>query len=57
MNNTARLQGCAERGEILVMSSTIDLLPSNELRFGPERSARVKNVAESLRFCPVSSAP
>jgi class 3 adenylate cyclase len=51
MNNTARLQGCAERNEILVMSDAIARLPSEHgLGFGPEQSAKVKNVAEPIRF-------
>jgi len=54
MNNTARLQGCAERSEILVMSSTIARLPKDSgLLFGEERSAKVKNVAEPINFRPV----
>ncbi|MBS2020408.1 MAG: adenylate/guanylate cyclase domain-containing protein [Deltaproteobacteria bacterium] len=51
MNNTARLQGCAGRDEILVMQAAIDQLPSGHpFAFGDERSAPVKNVAEPLRF-------
>jgi adenylate cyclase len=52
MNNTARLQGCAARDEILVMSHAAARLTAGDggLRFGPEREARVKNVAEPLRF-------
>jgi class 3 adenylate cyclase len=54
MNNTARLQGCGERGEILVMSDTIARLRQGHgLSFGEERSAKVKNVAEPIRFRPV----
>jgi adenylate cyclase len=51
MNNTSRLQGCAVKHEILVMSEA--LLQSQGLdgfTFGEDRSALVKNVAEPLRF-------
>ena len=51
MNNTSRLQGCADRDEILVMSEAIERLPSSsELQFGPQRTARVKNVAHPIGF-------
>jgi adenylate cyclase len=51
MNNTARLQGCAVRDEILVMAEAIPALGDGSgFAFGPERSAKVKNVAEPLRF-------
>jgi adenylate cyclase len=51
MNNTARLQHCAERNEILVMQSAIDRLPPiHGFTFSAERSAKVKNVADPLRF-------
>ena len=51
MNNTARLQGCAIRDEILVMAEAIPALgDASGFAFGPERSAKVKNVAEPLRF-------
>jgi adenylate cyclase len=51
MNNTARLQGCAVRDEILVMAEAIPSLGDGSgFSFGPERSAKVKNVAEPLRF-------
>jgi adenylate cyclase len=54
MKNTARLQGCAERDEILVMRQGIERLPSDSgFRFGDERQAKVKNVAEPLRFAPL----
>lgn len=54
MNNTARLQGCGERNEILVMAESISRLPEGHpFRFGPERSVKVKNVAEPLRFRPL----
>jgi class 3 adenylate cyclase len=51
MNNTARLQGCATKGEILVMAEAIARLPKgNKFTFGDERTAQVKNVADPLRF-------
>ncbi len=51
MNNTARLQGCATRNEILVMQSAIDALsPRSPMSFGEPRSMAVKNVAEPLQF-------
>jgi class 3 adenylate cyclase len=51
MNNAARLQGCATRDEILVMAEAIPALGTDPaFKFGPERSAKVKNVAEPLRF-------
>ena len=54
MNNTARLQGCAGRDEILVMRESVRRLdPARGFRFGPERDAKVKNVAEPLVFAPL----
>ncbi len=54
MNNTARLQGCAERDEIVVMCEAIARLPAGHaFRFGDEKQAKVKNVAEPLRFRPL----
>ena len=51
MNNTARLQGCAIRDEILVMADAVAKLPRDgEFHFGQERNAAVKNVAVPLRF-------
>ena len=50
MNNTARLQGCAKAGEILVMSETLAELPAGLYEFGDEGSAAVKNVAQPLRY-------
>lgn len=51
MNNTARLQSCAERNEILVMETAVGALPADHgLSFGPLRHAKVKNVAEPLQF-------
>jgi adenylate cyclase len=55
MNNTARLQGCAKAGEILVMEEALQQLgDSGRYKFGPEASAAVKNVAEPLRFRALS---
>lgn len=51
MNNTARLQGCAGKDEILVMQDALDQLPEGHgFVFGDAKSAPVKNVAEPLRF-------
>lgn len=50
MNNTARLQGCATRDQILVMEAAASRLPPGEFTFGPPGSMAVKNVAEPLRF-------
>jgi adenylate cyclase len=51
MNNTARLQGCAGRDEILVMDDTVAALPpAHGFSFGALRSAPVKNVAQPLTF-------
>ena len=51
MNNTARLQGCAAKDEILVMDDAIARLAgSPDFAFGPERSAKVKNVADPIKF-------
>jgi class 3 adenylate cyclase len=51
MNNTARLQGCAARDDILVMAEAVARLsPAQGFEFGPERTAKVKNVAEPIRF-------
>lgn len=51
MNNTARLQGCAGKSEILVMEHAIAALPEGHgFAFGEPRSAPVKNVAEPLKF-------
>ncbi len=51
MNNTARLQGCATRNEILVMCDALEALDqTHDLTLGPERTARVKNVEHPLRF-------
>lgn len=54
MNNTARLQGCAGRNEILVMEEAIAALPEGHgFHFGEKRSMPVKNVAEPLAFRPL----
>lgn len=51
MNNTARLQGCAARNEILVMEEAIATLPaSHGFSFSEAKSMAVKNVAEPLKF-------
>jgi class 3 adenylate cyclase len=51
MNNTARLQGCAGRDEILVMEDALVQLDADHgFTFSELRSAPVKNVAEPLRF-------
>lgn len=56
MNNTARLQGCAGRDEILVMSAAADKLPPGHgFTLSDERTAPVKNVAEPLRFRAIVS--
>ncbi len=53
MNNTARLQGVAERDEILCMSSFVDVL-GERAKFDEEREAQVKNVADPLKFRPLT---
>ncbi len=51
MNNTARLLGVAERGEILCMDAVVEALgESGHFDFSEWREAQVKNVAEPLRF-------
>lgn len=51
MNNTARLQGVASRGEILCMNNVLDALGDDtEFKFSDWQEARVKNVAEPLRY-------
>jgi class 3 adenylate cyclase len=51
MNNTARLQGCATKNEILVMDEAISTLPGTaKFVFSEQRSMPVKNVAEPLKF-------
>ena len=51
MNNTARLQGLAEREEILCMDTFVDHYDAANA-FGPEDRAQVKNVAAPIRFRP-----
>jgi class 3 adenylate cyclase len=56
MNNTARLQGCAGKNEILVMEEAIASLPEGHgFTFGDPRSMPVKNVAEPLKFRALES--
>ena len=50
MNNTARLQGCATKDQILVMEAAARRLSTAEFGFGEPAFATVKNVAEPLRF-------
>ncbi len=51
MNNTARLQGCAGKDEILVMEEALQALPEGHaFTFSEPRSMPVKNVAEPLKF-------
>ncbi|CAN5551914.1 hypothetical protein BH09MYX1_BH09MYX1_23990 [soil metagenome] len=51
MNNTARLQGCATKGRILVMDDGLPTLPAGHTySFGEIETAQVKNVAQPLRF-------
>lgn len=51
MNNTARLQGCAKRDQILVMADAAQrLTPGHSFAFGEAQQATVKNVAEPLRY-------
>lgn len=51
MNNTARLQGCATRDEILVMEEAIPRLPpGHAFHFGEPRHSKVKNVASPLQY-------
>ncbi len=49
MNNAARLQALAAKDEILAMDAFVAALPARD-RFGPVREARVKNVADPIRF-------
>jgi len=51
MNNTARLQGCASKDEILVMEEAVSALPDGHgFSFSELRAMAVKNVAEPLKF-------
>jgi class 3 adenylate cyclase len=52
MNATARLQGVAERDEILCMEDFVAAY-GDPSAFGEERSAKVKNVAHAIRFRPL----
>lgn len=56
MNNTARLQAQAVRGEILVMESAVEALHEDtRFAFGEPRRAQVKNVAQPLAFRALSA--
>lgn len=51
MNNTARLQGCASHGEILVMEEAVQRLgDSPPFAFSDTRESAVKNVSAPLRY-------
>jgi class 3 adenylate cyclase len=52
MNNAARLQGVAKRNEILCMESFVTAL-GEASRFGEPGQAKVKNVADPLRYRPL----
>ena len=52
MNNTARLQGVAKRDEILCMAPFVEAF-GDPSAFGDEAGAKVKNVAEPLRYRPL----
>jgi class 3 adenylate cyclase len=52
MNNTSRLQGVATRDEILCMEDFVQAF-DDAAAFGEQRSAKVKNVTEPLRFRPL----
>lgn len=54
MNNTARLQGHADGGQILCMQRFVDVLGEPE-RFGEAGEAAVKNVAEPLVYRPLDA--
>lgn len=49
MNSTARLQGVASCDEILASTHFVDVL-ADRSEFGEEQQAKVKNVAEPLRY-------
>ena len=61
MNNTARLQGCAVRDEILVMAEAVDALAAraDAPRFGPERDGegQERRGAAALPCAPRLSRP
>lgn len=52
MNNAARLQGLAARDEILCMDSFVEAF-GDLRRFGDERTEKVKNVSDPLKFRPL----
>lgn len=52
MNNAARLQGIAIRDEILCMDSFVETFGEPE-KFGEEQQAKVKNVADPIRYRPL----
>jgi len=56
MNNTARLQGVAPGDEILCSAEFCETLGRPEL-FGDPGEAKVKNVADPLRFRPLITDP
>lgn len=54
VNNSARLQGLAERHEVLIMDSMYEVLKgSDQFNFGEKRSESVKNVKDPISFYPV----
>jgi adenylate cyclase len=56
MNNTARLQGIAERDEILGMDSFVRIMGYSGL-WGMRRTTKVKNVAQPLAYYPLIASP
>ncbi|HRG98801.1 MAG TPA: adenylate/guanylate cyclase domain-containing protein [Polyangiaceae bacterium] len=50
MNNTARLQGCATKDQVLVMEAAARRLSTAEFAFSEPAAVTVKNVAEPLRY-------
>lgn len=50
MNNTARLQGCAGKNEVLVMEDAIKKLPEGTGIEGGDLRSAPKNVAEPLEL-------
>jgi adenylate cyclase len=55
MNNTARLQGLAEKDEIVVMDDPLKHLAPSRFSFGPIRHANVKNVSKAIAYRPLLS--
>ncbi len=57
MNNTARLQGCARGGEILLMADAASVLGEGYSKYslGPVQESAVKNVSDPLRFRAVDA--